>query len=217
MKPKSIFFLTVIYLKRNIWQTAQECYFLQWNFWWTVVYWSELFQFVMFSDCKEDTWMAWIWQQIIYSHLQWIVHLLCEKSVYMHMAAWMDWCNCVFWFCQRLIESKLFLFYFIYLLISLVRNFNFCNKSALGYRKKEKFTHMRYMKMCMRVCELIPRCVCAFVCVFSLQCVLIIGAFASSCWISCIGSPVFLMPESLKHKHTNSQHNPSPVRWQTHK
>lgn len=53
-------------------------------------------------------------------------------------------------------------------LISLVRNFNFCNKSAWGYRREEKFTHTRCRKMCMRVSvnSLVCACVSVCACVF---------------------------------------------------
>lgn len=48
-------------------------------------------------------------------------------------------------------------------LISLVRNFNLCNKSALGYRGEKKLTQAD--EKCLCVCVLVNSLVCALECV----------------------------------------------------
>lgn len=88
-------------------------------------------------------------------------------------------CVCV-WFCHRLMSRTAFILFNLSL-ISPVWNFNSCNKSASGYRGEEKFSHTHNAEkrhLCVSVNSLV--CACVSVCVFCLQCELLIGALLLS-------------------------------------
>lgn len=175
----------------------------------------------MFSSCVNtlrhhwDSWLGFDKELLTptYNVLNIYCTCLCVR-VWLHGRISVFECSV---FARDWIEEKLFLFYLIYLWFPLSEILiSTINQPRAIEGKRNSHTHDTGNCGCVCLSEF-PDVLALVVCVCSLQCALIIGAFASLWWISCIGSPVLRMPESLKHKNTSSRYDHTLMCLHTHR
>lgn len=117
-----------------------------------------------------DPWMVSIWHAAINSQIQCTAHLL-------YLYAFRCVCDCtsaLVCLCVLVLSEidrwETVFILFNLSLISLVRNFNFCNKSVRGYRREEKSTYARCKKRKKNVYVFVlvnsPVCARLSMCVF---------------------------------------------------